>query len=103
MQSRNRPEVYAGHGTHGSPADGFGTCGQELGTTQNPSPGKRNQKDHQKGGKSMTGRYIYCPMTAKRIGRRVTLIDRIRRAIRRKDRPDVYEIIGYCSPIYPGK
>lgn len=53
----------------------------------------------------MTSRYVFCPMTAKRIGRRVTLLDRIRRsrARRKQERPDVYEVIGYCSPIYPGK
>ena len=53
----------------------------------------------------MKSRYIYCPMTSKRIGRRVTLIDRIRRnrARRRQIQPDVYEIIGYCAPVYPGK
>ena len=51
----------------------------------------------------MKSRYCYCPMTAKRIGRRVTLMDRIRRHFARKDRPDVYTIIGYCAPIYPGK
>lgn len=53
----------------------------------------------------MKSRYIYCPMTAKRIGRRVTLFDRIRRsrARRRHEQPDVFEIIGYCAPVYPGK
>ena len=53
----------------------------------------------------MKSRYIYCPMTPKRIGRRVTLATRIRRAIARAraEKPDVYEIIGYCSPVYPGK
>lgn len=53
----------------------------------------------------MKSRYIYCPMTSKRIGRRMTLMDRIRRsrARRKQERPDVFEIIGYCAPIYPGK
>ena len=51
----------------------------------------------------MTSRYCYCPMTARRIGRRVTLMDRIRRRFRKADRPDVYEVIGYCAPVYPGK
>lgn len=53
----------------------------------------------------MKSRYIYCPMTAKRIGRMVTLFDRIRRARarRRQEVPDVYETIGYCAPIFPGK
>lgn len=51
----------------------------------------------------MTGRYCYCPMTSRRIGRRVTLLYRIRKALRRTTRADVYEIIGYCAPIYPGK
>ncbi len=53
----------------------------------------------------MTSRYVFCPMTSKRIGRRMTLMDRIRRsrARRKQERPDVYEIIGYSSPIVPGK
>lgn len=53
----------------------------------------------------MKSRYCYNPMTPKRIGRRVTLADRIRRrrAQRRQGRPDVYEIIGYGAPVYPGK
>lgn len=51
----------------------------------------------------MKSRYCYCPMTARRIGRRVTLMDRLRRRFRRRDQPDVYEIIGYCAPVYPGK
>jgi len=42
-------------------------------------------------------------MTPKRIGRRVTLATRIRRALAKKEKPDVFEIIGYCAPIYPGK
>lgn len=53
----------------------------------------------------MKGRYCYNPMTPKRIGRRVTLADRIRRAIARgrAERPDVYEIIGYGAPVFPRK
>ena len=53
----------------------------------------------------MKSRYCYCPMTPRRIGRRVTLMDRIRRnrAKRRQEQPDVFEIIGYCAPVYPGK
>lgn len=53
----------------------------------------------------MKSRYCYNPMTPKRVGRRVTLLDRIRRnrARRRAGQPDLYEIIGYCAPVYPGK
>lgn len=53
----------------------------------------------------MKCRYVYCPMTPKRIGRRVTLMERVRRsrARRRHEVPDVYEVIGYCAPIFPGK
>lgn len=51
----------------------------------------------------MKSRYCYNPMTPKRIGRRVTLADRIRRAWKKSEKPDVFEIIGYCAPIYPGK
>ena len=51
-----------------------------------------------------TSRYVYCPMVTKKIGRRVTLMDRIRR--RRAVRMgvvDVFPICGFNSPIYPGK
>ena len=53
----------------------------------------------------MKGRYCYNPMTPRRIGRRVTLADHIRRAMARSraERPDVYEVIGYCAPVMPHK
>ena len=52
----------------------------------------------------MKSRYCYNPMTAKRIGRRVTLLDRIRRArAQRRQVVDVFQICGYNAPIYPGK
>ena len=51
----------------------------------------------------MKSRYCYNPMTPRRIGRRVTLMDRIRKALRKAEQPDVYEIIGYCAPIIPRK
>ena len=53
----------------------------------------------------MKSRYCYCPMTAKRIGRRVTLADRIRKWRRQRMmcRPDLYMVTGYNTPIFPGK
>lgn len=53
----------------------------------------------------MKSRYCYNPMTAKRIGRRVTLLDRIRRrrAQKRMEKPDLYPVINYGAPVYPGK
>lgn len=52
----------------------------------------------------MKSRYCYYPMTAKRIGRRVTLLDRIRkRRAQKRNRIDVFPICGYGSPVYPGK
>ena len=52
----------------------------------------------------MKSRYCYCPMTAKRIGRRVTIIDRIRRRMAQKRNViDVFPICGYNTPIFPGK
>ena len=53
----------------------------------------------------MKSRYCYYPMTAKKIGRRVTLLDRIRRrrALKRMARPDVFTVCGYNPPVYPGK
>ena len=54
--------------------------------------------------KCKTGRYCYCPMTAKRIGRRVTLMDRIRRRrAQKRNVIDVFPICGYDNPVYPGK
>ena len=50
----------------------------------------------------MKSRYVFCPMTSRKLGRRVSLLARIRRRLRRND-PDLYEIIGYCTPVYPGK
>ena len=52
----------------------------------------------------MKSRYIFCPMTAKRIGRRVTLLDRIRqRRAYRRHVADLFPICGYNTPVYPGK
>jgi hypothetical protein len=43
-------------------------------------------------------------MTAKRIGRRVTLFDRIRRRRAMKQTGfDVFPVCGYHTPVYPGK
>ena len=53
----------------------------------------------------MRSRYCYNPMTPKRIGKRMTLLECMRRAWARSkaEKPDVYEIIGYCAPIIPHK
>lgn len=55
----------------------------------------------------MTGRYVYCPMTAKRIGRRMTIADRFRSWQRkrqiRKAEPDMFMVTGFYPPVYPGK
>lgn len=52
----------------------------------------------------MKSRYCYCPMTAKRIGRRVTLIEQIRRRYRqRRNKPDLYMICNCDQPVYPIK
>ena len=48
----------------------------------------------------MKSRYCYNPMTAKRIGRRVTLMDRIRRRrYLKRMRPDVFPVCGYNAPV----
>ena len=49
----------------------------------------------------MTSRYVYCPMTAKRLGRRVTIADRLRRwwANKHREEPDVFPIVGYFTPV----
>lgn len=49
------------------------------------------------------GRYIYTPAAGRKIGRRLTLIERIRRwrLLRRQETPDVYMVTGYCQPVYP--
>lgn len=44
VQTRNRPEVHAGHGTHGKPADGDGTSGCGMGAAENAAAGKRDQE-----------------------------------------------------------
>ena len=53
----------------------------------------------------MTSRYCYCPMTQRRIGRRVTLMDRIRKhiALMKRPTPDVFPICGYNQAVYPRK
>ena len=51
----------------------------------------------------MTSRYVFCPMTAKRIGRRVTIMDRIRRKLARREKPDVFPTVGFWPPVYPTK
>ena len=51
----------------------------------------------------MRSRYCYCPMTSKRIGRRVTILDRIRRALARNEKPDVFPVVDYWPAIYPAK
>ena len=51
----------------------------------------------------MKSRYCYCPMTAKKIGRRVTLLDRIRKRRYRRENPDLFTVTGYYAPVYPGK
>lgn len=51
----------------------------------------------------MKSRYCYCPMTAKRIGHRKTLLECIRLRKRRKKQPDLFPIVGYNAPVYPGK
>ena len=53
----------------------------------------------------MTSRYCYCPMTQARVGRRVTILDRIRKriAFARQPKPDVFPICGYNQAIYPRK
>lgn len=51
----------------------------------------------------MVSRYVYCPMTSKRLGRRVTLMDRLRRWLRKPEELDMYPICDYNAPVYPGK
>jgi hypothetical protein len=48
-------------------------------------------------------RYVYYPATAKRIGRRMTIMDRIRRRLAKRDTPDIYPIVDYWPPVYPTK
>lgn len=53
----------------------------------------------------MKSRYCYCPMTARKIGRRVTIIDRLRKwnVNRKRVNPDLYRVTGFNAPVYPGK
>lgn len=50
MQTRNRPETYAGYGTHGMPADGHGKSGCGMGAAQDIAAGKRNPAIDAEGG-----------------------------------------------------
>ena len=50
----------------------------------------------------MTSRYCYCPMTSRKLGRRVSLLTRIRRWARRNE-PDLFPTCGYNAPVFPGK
>ena len=51
----------------------------------------------------MKSRYCYCPMTAKRIGRRVTLADRFRKWRKQREQPDLFMVTGFNAPVFPGK
>lgn len=51
----------------------------------------------------MKSRYCMNPAVFKRIGRRLTVMERIRRRFRRVEEPDVFPICGYNAPIFPGK
>ena len=55
----------------------------------------------------MTSRYVYCLQVYGKIGRRVTLAERVRRWFRqrrnRQEEPDVFPIVGCFAPVFPGK
>ena len=53
----------------------------------------------------LKSRYCFNPAHAPKIGRRVTMVSRIRRWInkRRNGRPDVFMVTGYFNPVYPRK
>lgn len=55
MQANNSPEIHAGHGTLGSPADGYGKGGCGMGTAQDLAPRERNPAVDAEGGEMMTG------------------------------------------------
>ena len=50
----------------------------------------------------MTGRYCYCPLTARDISMKITIRDRVRRWIKRRNRtePDVYMVTGFFPPVW---
>ena len=49
----------------------------------------------------MTSRYCYCPEVYRKLGRRISLIDRLRRRLRKREEPDLYPIGNYNAPVYP--
>lgn len=51
----------------------------------------------------MKSRYIYCPMTSKKLGHRTTLAERFRLWKRRRMAPDLYMVTGFNAPYYPSK
>lgn len=50
-------------------------------------------------------RYCFSTWNCGRVGRKTTILDRIRRAraIKRHENPDLFRVVGYCQPVYPGK
>jgi hypothetical protein len=51
----------------------------------------------------MTSRYCYCPQVYRKLCRRITLVERIKRRFRRIEEPDMFPICGYNQPVFPGK
>jgi len=52
---------------------------------------------------AQAGRWVYCPMTQRRIGRRLTVRDRLRRWLSgwQREKIDVYMVTGFFEPTYP--
>lgn len=51
----------------------------------------------------ITGRYVFCPAAGKIRRNAPTLIERIRKLFRKRERPDLYMIVDYYPAIYPAK
>ena len=89
MQTDNRPEIHAGHGTHGIPVDGFGTCGHGLGETQNVAAGKRDPAITEERGKEELTLWQMMHPAAGRINGNQTLFSGFRLWLRRRKRDDL--------------
>lgn len=55
VQARNSPEIHAGYGAHGKPANGDRTGGCGMGAAQDDAAGKRDTPTFTEGGEIMTG------------------------------------------------
>jgi hypothetical protein len=42
-------------------------------------------------------------MASRKLGRRLTIMERLRKRFRRIEQPDVFPVVNFYQPVYPGK